>query len=320
MTNRLLHTIALVASITTCSLVAAQTWPTKPIRLVFPSAPGGGPERVIRALTTGLSNHLGQPVVIDYKPGAGGNIGSADVARSAPDGYSWMLASESSLTINPHVYKNTGFKVDDLVPVKLIASLPQVLVCNPAVGVKTVPELVQRAKEKPLSYASPGAGSGGHLTMEMFLDATKINMTHIPYRGVSPAVTDLVGGQVDCYFGVVSAFKEFLSSKRLVALAVSTGKRVSVLPDVPTVKEQGFEHFDATFYLGIFSPRNVPTDIRSKFTKALDETLRSQEVVDAMAGNALTPVDIGANAADKELRDISKRWASVAKRIDLKID
>ncbi|MFO1190844.1 MAG: tripartite tricarboxylate transporter substrate binding protein [Rhodoferax sp.] len=320
MHTRFIASMAIAASLAATPAAHADTWPTKPLRLVFPSAPGGGPERVIRALSTGLGQRLGQPVVMDYKSGAGGNIGAADIAKSAPDGYSWMLASESTLTINPHVYKSLGFKVEDLVPIKLIASLPQVLVCNPAVGARTVPELIQRARDKPLTYASPAAGSGGHLTMEMFLDATKVKMTHVPYRGVAPAVTDLLGGQVDCYFGVVSAFNEFIKTKRLVPIAVSTARRVSILPDVPTVREQGYADFDATFYLGIFAPRNVPQDIRARFTKALDETVRSAEVVEAMAANALTPVDIGAEAAEKELRDISSRWAGIAKRINLTID
>jgi tripartite-type tricarboxylate transporter receptor subunit TctC len=302
------------------TLAHAEDWPSKSIRLVFPSAAGGGPERVIRTMTIGLGKRLGQAVVVDYKPGAGGNIGAADLARSAPDGYSWMLAPETVLTINPLVYKNLGYKADDVVPVRFVGSLSQALACNPAVGAKSVAELVALAKTKDLTFASAGTGSAAHMTMEMFLDATKIKMTHVPYRGVAPALTDLLGGQVDCYFGVVSALAEYIRSGRLVGLAVSSKKRLDNLPGVPTVQELGYKDFDATFYLGVFAPRGVPENIRSRFEKALDETVHTPEFAEAMAANSVTPEDVGPEAAQKELRDAAQRWAVVAKRINLRPD
>lgn len=298
----------------------AQSWPTKPLRLVFPSGAGGGPERVIRALTAGLSQRLGQPVVIDYKAGAGGTIGTADLARSAPDGYTWMLAPETTLTINPLVYKNPGFKMEDVVAVSLFGSLTQALACNPSLGVRNVTELVARAKAKDLTYASPGAGSAAHMTMEMFLEATQTRMTHVPYRGVAPAVQDLMAGQVDCYFGVVSALSEFIKSGRVVGIAVSPKKRVAILPELATVQEQGVKDFDANFYLGVFAPRGVPADILARFSRALDETVHSPELIEAMAANAVTPVHLDAQASQKELRDISRTWAAIARRIQLKAE
>jgi tripartite-type tricarboxylate transporter receptor subunit TctC len=318
--RRIAHLTAVLCLAVSALGAQAQTWPSRPIRLVFPSAAGGGPERVIRAITAGLTQRLGQPVVIDYKAGAGGTIGTADLARAAPDGYTWMLAPETTLTINPLVYRNPGFKVEDVVPVSLIGSLTQALACHPSVGARNVQELVARAKTRDLTYASAGAGSAAHMTMEMFLEATQTKMTHIPYRGVAPAVQDLMAGQVDCYFGVVSALSEFIKSGRVVGVAVSPRKRVQILPDLATVQEQGVKDFDAAFYLGVFGPRGVPQDILAKFTRALDETVRSSEVLDAMAANAVTPENLDAQAAQKELRDIARAWTAVARRVNLKAE
>ena len=298
----------------------AQTWPTKPIRLIAPQAPGGGPERVIRGIANGLSQRLGQPVVVDYKPGAAGNLGASELARSPADGYTWMLGTETIITLNPLIYKNTGFNKADVVPINLIASLSQLLACNPKVGVRNVAELVSKAKTQPLSYASSGAGSPGHFTMEMLLDSAKVSMTHVPYRGPAPAVQDLIGGQVDCAFLVTAIVAEHIKSGRLQALATSSKGRIGILPDVQTMQEQGFAGFDATFWLAMFSPRGVPADIQAKFSRALDETIRTAEVTDAMAANNTKLEGTSAEAAQRELDAITQRWEKVSKRINLKLD
>ena len=159
---------------------AQSNWPNKTIRLIAPYAAGGGPERVLRTIANGLSTRLGQPVIIDYKPGAGGNIGFADLARSAPDGYTWLIGPDTTWTINPYIYRNTGFKTADVVPVNLVSSLIFVLACHPSTQVKTVPDLVARAKAKPMTYATSGAGSPAHVTTEVFMESARIRMTHIP--------------------------------------------------------------------------------------------------------------------------------------------
>ena len=298
----------------------AQNWPSKPIRIIAPQPPGGGPDRVIRGIANGLSQRLGQQVLVEHKPGAGGNIGAIELLRSGADGYTWMIGTESILTINPLIYKDIGFNKADLLPVNLIGSFTQVLTCNPNVGVKTVPELIAKAKTRPMSYASGGAGSPGHLTMEMLLAEANVSMTHVPYRGPQPAVTDMMGGQVDCGFLVGAVVNEFVKAGRLVALATSSKTRSTLAPDLPTVAEQGFPTVDATFWFTAFAPRGVPKEVLDRFLKALDESIKTPEVREAMLANSTKPEGSTPEAAKKELDQITVRWTDIAKRVNLKLD
>lgn len=298
----------------------AQTWPGKPIRILAPQPPGGGPDHVLRSIANDLSKRLGQPVLLEHKPGAGGNIAAAELLRTGSDGYTWMIGTESILTINPLIYKNVGFNKADLMPINLIGSFTQVLTCNPGVGVKTVPDMIAKAKTRPMSYASGGAGSPGHLTMEMLLAEAKVNMTHVPYRGPQPAVTDMMGGQVDCGFLVGAVVNEFVKSGRLVALATSSKTRSPMAPDLPTVAEQGFPAVDAKFWLTAYAARSVPKEILDKFSKALDESIKIPEVRDAMLANSTKVEGTTAEGAQKELEQISLRWVDTAKRVNLKLE
>ena len=298
----------------------AQTWPSKTIRILAPQPPGGGPDQVLRNIANDLSKRLGQQVLLEHKPGAGGNIAAAELLRTGADGYTWMIGTESILTINPLIYKNIGFNKADLVPINLIGSFTQVLTCNPGVGVKTVPEMIAKAKTRPMSYASGGPGTPGHLTMEMLLAEAKVSMTHVPYRGPQPAVTDMLGGQVDCGFLVGAVVNEFVKSGRLVALATSSKTRSATAPDLPTVAEQGYPAVDATFWLTAYAARSVPKDILEKFSKALEESIKIPEVRDAMAINSTKLEGMTAEAAQKEIERISLRWEGTAKRVNLKLE
>lgn len=304
----------------TALVATAQEWPTKPIRMIAPQAAGGGPERVIRGIAQGLSQRLGQPVVVDYKPGAAGNLGTADLARSAPDGYSWMLSAENVLTVNPFLYKNIGFNRQDVQPFNLVASLNQLLACHPKVGAQTLQDLVRVAKSRPLTYASSGPGSNGQLTMEMLLDDLGIQMTHVPYKGPGPAVQDLLGGQVDCTFIVTAALAEHVKAKRLVGIATTSQARIPSLPEIPTMKEVGLPQFEGNFWLGMFAPRGVPKAIQDKFAKALDEVIRSPEVREAMAINNTILAGTTPEVATAEIQKAAQRWEKVAKRINLSLD
>jgi tripartite-type tricarboxylate transporter receptor subunit TctC len=302
------------------STADAQTWPIKPLRIVVPQPPGGGPDLVIRNIARAMSQKLGQPVVVDYKPGAGGNIAAIEVVRSGADGYTWLLATETLFTINPLLYSNLGFNKNDLLPLSLIGSFTQVLACHPSVGVNTVADLVSKAKAKNLTYASSGNGSPGHLTMAMLLNDAKVDMTHIPYRGPQPAVQDLLGGQVDCAFLVVAAVNEHLKSGRLVAIATSGRQRSETLPNIFTAQEQGFKTVDATFWLGVFGPKGTPSGVQTQFLKALEDALKMQEVKDAFAVNGTKLEGTTPEVAKQELDQIAQRWANVAKKINLKVD
>lgn len=297
-------------------------WPSKPIRLVIPFPAGGGPERTIRTVTEGLKQRLGQPVVVDYRPGASGNIGAAETARSAADGYTWLLAQESIVTVNPHIFKRLGYERERLVPVALIGSFVNILTCHPAVGVKSVAELVEKAKARPggIRYASSGPGSPGHLTMEMFASAARIELSHVPYRGPMPAVQDMLGGHVECGFLVASIVADHIKAGRLVGLAGSGAKPSASLGDLPNISDAGYRDVNATFWLGIFAPLGVDQDITRKFHQALTETVRNEAVQAAMLASDTQPEATTPAQAGQRLDEVSARWAAVIKRIDLKLD
>jgi tripartite-type tricarboxylate transporter receptor subunit TctC len=299
---------------------AADPWPTRPIRMVVPLPPGGPSDIVLRPMAAAMHSMLGQPVVVDNKPGANGNLGSADVARATPDGHTWLWTTDTSLTINPHIYKSTGFAPGSLVPVTYAASFSQTLVCNPATGLKTLADMVAAMKKRKLTYATGGPGSPGHMVMEMLLAAANVQMTHVPYRGPAAATQDLVGGQVDCGFLAGPTVQPFVKSGRLVALASSGAARSPLLLQVPTVAESGYPGFDGTFWLVLIAPRGTPAHVQQRMRDALAKAAsapgqkeRALEAGIEMAGPAtLDPV--ARTAA------LSAQWGAVAQRIGLQVD
>ncbi len=316
--GRFVAGLALAAS--TTLLMAQGSWPDKPVRIIVPLPPGGPSDIVLRSSIEKMQPVLKQPLLIDNKPGAAGNLGAAEVARAAPDGYTWLWTTDTLLTVNPHVYARTGFKPEDLQPVMRASAFSQTLVCNPALGVKTVGELVKRAKEKSLSYASGGAGSPGHLSTELFKATAGIEMTHVPYKGPAPAMQDVIGGQVDCGFLAGPTVLPMVRSGRLVALAVSGARRSPLLPEVPTVAEAGYPGFDASFSLVLFAPRGTPKEVVDTMHAALAAALKTPDMVERLRQSdqevvAASPADSAARlAAD------SKTWGAVAKRIGLQAD
>lgn len=299
----------------------AQEWPTKPIRMVAPQPAGGGPERTIRAIAKGLSDRLGQPIVVDYKPGADGNIGAGNVANSASDGYTWMLSAEHVATINPFIYKNLGYDKQKLVSTYLIGSLNQILACHPKTGISNFADFVRLAKsrkDKPLTYASPGPN--GYLGMEMLLDELKIEMTQVPYRGPAPAMQDLLGGQVDCALIVTAAMLENVKAKRVVGIATTSLNRLSALPDVPTLKDVGLPNVEGNFWLAMYAPKGVPKAVLEKFNKALDETVRGVEVTEALAANSTVFFGSSADVAQEEMVKASIKWERIVNRVKLTVD
>jgi tripartite-type tricarboxylate transporter receptor subunit TctC len=316
-------TVVAAALFSVSTLGVAQEWPNKPIRMVAPQSAGGGPERTIRAVAKGLSDRLGQSVVVDYKPGANGNIGAADVANSAPDGYTWMLSAEHVATLNPSLYKSLGYDKQKLVATYLLGSLNQILACHPKTGINSIADLVRLAnanKAKPLTYASPGAGSNGHLTMEMLLEELKIDMTHIPYRGPAPAVQDLIGGQVDCAFSVTSSLLENVKSKRVVGIATTSLARLSGLPEVPTLRDVGLTNVDGNLWLAMYAPRGVPKVVLDKFNKALEETVRGAEVTEAFAASSTIFAGPGLDAAQAEMAKSEAKWSRIIKKLNVTLD
>jgi tripartite-type tricarboxylate transporter receptor subunit TctC len=302
------------------ALPAHAAWPDKPIRIVVPYPPGGPSDIVLRSAIEKMQPVLKQPIVLDNKPGAAGNLGAAEAARAAPDGYTWFFANDGVVTINPHVYKSLGFKVDDLLPVTATSSFSQTLVCNPALGAKTLADFVKLAKAGKLSYASGGAGAPGHLAMELLLASAGLEMQHIPYKGPAPAMQDVIGNQVPCGFLAGPTVTPQVKAGKLVALAVSGTQRSPALPEVPTVAEAGYPAYDATFLLALFAPRGTPAPIVEAMHKALVDALRQPDVVARLQATDQSVVANTPAEAAAQLQAISRKWGDVAKRIGLSLD
>ena len=317
-----IHLVCMAASWLAWSTpTVAQDWPNKPIRMVAPQPPGGGPERTIRAIAKGLTERLGQSVLVDYKPGADGNIGAGNVANAPPDGYTWMLSAEHVSTINPFIYKNLGYDPQKLVATYLVGSLNQILACHPKTGIQNFADFVRVAnanKAKPLTYASPGPN--GYLGMEMLLDELKIDMTQVPYRGPAPAMQDLLGGQVDCALIVTAAMLEHVRSKRVVGFATTSQTRIPAVPEVPTLREVGFPNVEGNFWLAMYAPRGVPKTILDRFNKALDETVRDVEVTEALAANNTIFSGAGPETAQAEMAKAALKWERIVRRVKLTVD
>jgi tripartite-type tricarboxylate transporter receptor subunit TctC len=302
------------------SVGAQGAWPSKPIRVIVPLPPGGPADIVLRLAVEKMQPTLKQTVVIDNKPGAAGNLGAAEAARATPDGHTWLWTTDTLFTVNPHVYAKLNFKLEELLPVMRATAFSQTLVCHPGVGVKTMAELIARAKSRKTTYASGGAGSPGHLSTELLLSVAGIEMDHVPYKGPALALQDVMGGQVDCGFLAGPTVLPHIRSGKVVALAVSGAKRSSLLPDVPTVAEAGYPGFDATFSLVLFAPAGTPKEALDGMHAAFAAALQQPDVVERLRQSdqhlvAASPAETGARlGAD------SKTWGAVARKINLKSD
>ncbi|MEY3519977.1 MAG: hypothetical protein RLZZ177_692 [Pseudomonadota bacterium] len=318
--SRGLTLIAALLAVCASSSALAQAWPQRPIKVVIPFPPGGPTDLVMRTATEKIQTILKQPVVIENQPGAGGNIGAATVARAAPDGYTFLFATDTLLTVNPHVYKTMPFKLDDLKPISVLSSFSQTLVCNPSLGVKTVSELIAKSKTMPLSYASGGAGVPGHLSTELLLSMTGMQMTHIPYKGPAPAMQDVLANQVPCGLLAGPTVLPHVRSGKLTALAVSGHARSPSLPEVPTMDEAGVKGYEADFSLILMAPKQVPDDIVAKFRQAVVDALRAPEATERL--KASDQIVIGSTpeqAVVKVAKDFAK-WGAVSRKIGLSLD
>jgi len=263
---------------------------------------------------------LKQPIVIENMPGAGGNIGAAAVARAVPDGYTWLIATDTLLTVNPHVYKTMPFKMDDLKPVSVLSSFSQTLVCNPSLGVKTLSELIAKSKTMPLSYASGGAGVPGHLSTELLLNMTGMQMMHVPYKGPAPAMQDVLANQVPCGLLAGPTVLPHVRSGKLTALAVSGQGRSPTLPDVPTIAEAGVKGYEADFSLILFAPKQVPDELVAKFRQAVVDALRTPEAAERLKATDQIVIGSTPEAAAAKVAKDNAKWGVVARKIGLSLE
>ena len=298
----------------------AQTWPQRAIKVIAPYPPGGPSDIVIRTVSDKVQAALKQAVIIENIPGAGGNIGSAAAARAPADGYTWLITTDTVMTVNPHVYKSMGFKLEDLKPVSILTSFSQTLVCNPALGVKNLNELIAKSKTQSLSYASGGAGVPGHLSMELLLNMTGMQMVHIPYKGPAPAAQDVLANQVPCGLLAGPTVLPHVRSGKLIALAVSGQSRSPTLPDTPTISEAGVKGYDADFSLVMWAPKQVPDELLQKFRQALLDGLKLPETAERLkATDQLVIGSTPEEAAARIAKDYAKGGA-VTKKIGLSLE
>jgi tripartite-type tricarboxylate transporter receptor subunit TctC len=298
----------------------AQTWPQRAIKVIAPYPPGGPSDIVIRTVSDKVQAALKQAVIIENIPGAGGNIGSAAAARAPSDGYTWLITTDTVMTVNPHVYKSMGFKLEDLKPVSVLTSFSQTLVCNPALGVKNLNELIAKSKTQSLSYASGGAGVPGHLSMELLLNMTGMQMVHIPYKGPAPAAQDVLANQVPCGLLAGPTVLPHVRSGKLIALAVSGQARSPTLPDTPTISEAGVKGYDADFSLVMWAPKQVPDELVQKFRQALLDGLKLPETAERLkATDQLVIGSTSEEAAARIAKDYAK-WGAVTKKIGLSLE
>jgi tripartite-type tricarboxylate transporter receptor subunit TctC len=273
-------------------LAHAQSYPNRAITLVIPFAPGGSTSIVGRVIADKVSEILNEKVIVDNRPGAGGTVGTKAVAKSDPDGYTLLLGYTGTLAIGPSLYKNPGYDPrKDFAPIGMIGGAPNSLVVHPSFPAKTVAELVAYAKANPgkVNFGSAGAGTASHITGEYFAAAAGIKLVHIPYKGTGPALTDLLGGHIPMAFAPIPATHANVSAGALRALAVTSVKRTSLLPDVPTISEAGLPGFDASLYYGLVAPAGTPRPIIDKLNKTLETALASSDVKQRLQQDGTEP-------------------------------
>jgi len=301
----------------------AQNYPVKPVRLIVPFAAGGNVDITARQIAPGLSELLGQNFIVDNRVGAGGVIGAEAVAKAAPDGYTLMMGSNSTVSVAPSLYPKLAYHpVRDFAPVSLVATTPFVLVVHPSVPVKSVKELIALAKTKPgrLAMASGGTGSSNHLVGELFQSLTGAKFTHVPYKGAGPAGVDLMAGQVDLLFDQLSSSVGPLKSGRIRALAVTSAARTAVFPDIPTMKEAGVADFEVTNITGVLAPAGTSAEIIGRVNAAILKVLGSASVKERFAGLALEPAPSTPEQFSVYIKEDFARWTKVVKDASIKVD
>jgi len=322
---KMIRTLRFAAAALLCMLASplfAQAYPAKPIRVVVPYAPGGNMEHW-RPTLEKVSQLLGQQLVMENRPGAGGNIGSDYVAKSAADGYTLLIGTIGTHAINASVYAKMPYDVvKDFTPVVFLATMTNVAIVNPATPVKSIQEFIEYAKSQPgkLNFGSPGNGSSAHMTGEMFKQVTGVNMQHVPYKGSAPALMDLIAGRIDIMFDNIPLPLPHIKAGKLRGLAVTASQRSPSLPELPTLGEAGVPGFDVSSWYGIYAPASLPQEITAKLNVAFNDALRTPEIRDRLASQGWTVVGGPADQLAAQTRNELERWARVVKSANVRID
>ncbi len=305
----------------------AQTWPTRPIRFVVPYPPAGPLDQVARALAEQLRGPLGQPLAVENRPGAGGNIGADLVAKAAPDGYAIVMGAVATHAINPYLYAKMPYDANrDFTPITRIAIVPNVLVLNPAtaekLGVRSVGDLIDHARRNPgkLNYASGGNGSAGHLAGELLEAQAGVSMVHIPYGGAAPAQLGLLSGQTDLMFDNLASAAPQIRAGKLKAFAVTTAQRSSFFPDLPTIAESGLKDFDISTWFGVFAPAGTPAPIVERLSAEFTKALASPEIRERLARMGAEPAPMSPEAFRNFVRAEQAKYERIVKTSGARIE
>ena len=305
------------------AIAADDEYPNRPVKIVVPFAPGGSTDVVARILADKLQGELKQSFVIENRPGAGGNIGADVVAKSNPDGYTLLMGTTGVLAINNYLYKDMSFDPQrDFAPVSYTSLITNILVVNPNVPAKTVPELIALAKAKPgeLTFASSGAGSSTHLSGELFKSMTGTDIVHVPYKGSSQAITDLVSGHVTMLFDNAPSSMPFVQQGKLRAIAVTSTRRMPSLPDVPTIDESGVKGYESLSWSGIVAPAATPRPVIAKLNAAIERILAMPDVKKRFADLGVDAVGGPPEAFARQIRAESEKWGRIVKSANITLN
>lgn len=308
-----------LACLGSTTVLAAEPWPTKPIVVINPWAPGGPADIVARPIMQKLSERLGQPIVVENRAGANGVIGATAVAKARPDGYTLLFSHVGPIAISPAMQADMPYdSIKDFEPVTQVVSAPLVLVVRPDLPIKSLQDLVAYAKSRPgkLSYGSVGAGSTTHLAGEMLHGMAGIDILHVPYKGAAPVITDMLGGQIDMAFINISGVMPYLPSGKLRAIAVSTLKRSTLLPDLPAISES-YPGFEVNSWYGVMAPAGTPKEIVNRLQREIAIVLKTPEIMEVMKTGGLDPEGTTPEQYAAKIKEDLRRWAAVVKATPL---
>jgi tripartite-type tricarboxylate transporter receptor subunit TctC len=303
-----MRTALLIIALLCAPLAQAQQYPSKPVRLIVPFPVGSTPDIVARTLGQKLSDAWAQPVIIDNKPGAGGNIGTAEAARALRDGYTLLIGSNGPIAVNQAMYKDLPYNA--------------ILAVHPAVAANDLTQLIEYARANPdkLSYGSVGAGSASHLTMELLRSQAKVSLVHVPYKGFPAVVQDLLSGQIHATFAIVPAVLPQIRNGRLKGLAVTSAKRTSLAPDIATVSEQGFQYFDATAWQGLMSPAGIPPDAFERIANETQKAMRLPDVRQILESQGFEVIGSSPQVFESFLRTERDKWTKIVQATGAKAE